>query len=326
MKTFLKMKAFTLMLCLLLPVSAALCACGGNPQESGAASGTSAADTNAAASETSASDTNAAASETSASGTTASQTTASADNGFSFSILNTGKSDCILFFSGSSCIVLDTADADDYSHIKEALSERGVESIDALILSHYDKDHIGSAALLLQDYPVGIIYGPDHSESSEPYNEMYKALTKYNVTFEKLKAKESRSLQLGDASFTLEAPEEALYEDDNDYTVIVSVERGEESYLFLGDALKTRLKEFQDEAKQEYALVKLPHHGDYYKALGEFIESTSIDTAVICAEENGDTIEEKLILALSDKGIQTLYTYDGDIEVSSQPFAYAQEH
>ncbi len=245
-----------------------------------------------------------------------------ASDDLSFRILNTGKSDCSIFVSGSSAILIDTADQDDYAHISETLSQLGVESIEAILISHYDKDHIGSAAFLLQDYPVGAIYGPDHSENSDEYESMVKAAQKYHVEFTKMDPGTEKTLAFEGASFFLEAPAEAAYEDDNDYTVITTVSCGDEAYLFLGDALKTRLKEFT--GKTEYALVKLPHHGDYYKALGELIGNTAIGCAVICAEENGDTLEEKLTEALDAKGVETLYTWNGDIRFTTGPISYEQ--
>ncbi len=265
--------------------------------------------------------------ESAIAGQTAENTAASAaseEGTFSFRILNTGKSDCTVFVSGSTAILLDTADADDYNHIKEVLDTQGVQYIKAILLSHYDKDHIGSAALILQNYPVGEVYGPEHTEDSDTYNEMYKALTKTGVPFTKLSAGKKTELTLGEGSFSLSAPEEPAYEDDNDYTVIVTVSCGGENCLFLGDALKTRMKEFMDEKLESYALVKTPHHGDYYKAFKEFTEETAFDYAVICAEENGDTIEEKLLQALNDAGAQTFFTYNGDISASFSPLALSQ--
>ncbi len=60
--------------------------------------------------------------------------------------LDTGKSDCIVMEAGDHVVVNDAADADDAGLIDAFLEKRQVETIDYLILSHFDKDHIGSAA------------------------------------------------------------------------------------------------------------------------------------------------------------------------------------
>lgn len=74
---------------------------------------------------------------------------------FSLDILDTGKSDCIIVCMDGVTVVNDAADEDDFDSICAALERRGVQRIDYLVLSHYDKDHIGSAAALVRAYPVG---------------------------------------------------------------------------------------------------------------------------------------------------------------------------
>ena len=63
---------------------------------------------------------------------------------FSLDILDTGKSDCIIVCMDGVTVVNDAADEDDFDSICAALERRGVQRIDYLVLSHYDKDHIGS--------------------------------------------------------------------------------------------------------------------------------------------------------------------------------------
>ena len=75
--------------------------------------------------------------------------------------LDTGKSDCIVIEAGESVVLNDTADADDAAAICAYLDERGTTRIEYVILSHFDKDHIGSAADLLYRYEVGCVLMPD---------------------------------------------------------------------------------------------------------------------------------------------------------------------
>lgn len=74
---------------------------------------------------------------------------------FSLDILDTGKSDCIIVCMDGVTVVNDAADEDDFDSICAALERRGVQRIDYLILSHYDKDHIGSAAAPRARVPGG---------------------------------------------------------------------------------------------------------------------------------------------------------------------------
>ena len=68
--------------------------------------------------------------------------------------LNTGDSDAILIRMDDAVILVDAGEADDYPTISRKLTEYGISTIDYFIISHYDNDHIGAAAQILQSYTV----------------------------------------------------------------------------------------------------------------------------------------------------------------------------
>ena len=80
---------------------------------------------------------------------------------FTVDFLSTGKSDCALIRMDELVILSDTADADDYETIARCLKSYGIKKIDYMILSHYDKDHIGAAAPLIRYYEVEKVICPD---------------------------------------------------------------------------------------------------------------------------------------------------------------------
>ena len=68
--------------------------------------------------------------------------------------LNVGKADCsILAYQGSFGLI-DTGTKDAYELIDKVLSLNHQQTVDYLIITHYDKDHVGSAVKLLQNYNV----------------------------------------------------------------------------------------------------------------------------------------------------------------------------
>ena len=101
---------------------------------------------------------------------------------FSVDFLSTGKSDCAVIFMDGLVILSDTADANDADEIAALLRERGAEKIDYIIVSHYDKDHIGAAGELIRNFTVGAVLRPDYVEDSDveefdksfPYKEKLK--------------------------------------------------------------------------------------------------------------------------------------------------------
>ena len=239
---------------------------------------------------------------------------------FSVDILSTGKSDCILIRMDGQVILCDTADGDDLDAILTLLRERRVDRIDTLVLSHYDKDHIGSAAGLLAAVPVGEIYGPDYVENSNEYKALAAGATATGTPWH---------LLLGeDVSWTTEHggvlldPPDVDYEDDNENSLILVLTWMGKKLVFLGAAEKNRSAEFLDRAKTDltltdgpWALVKLPHHGDSNSPLKKLLRRTTpfwaVETVSVLEEVESDLLE-----ALRETGTELYLTRDGAIRLT----------
>ncbi len=236
---------------------------------------------------------------------------AAPDGAFSLDILDTGKSDCILVCMDGVVIVNDAADEDDFDVICAALERRGAERIDYLILSHYDKDHIGSAAALVRSYPVGQILGPAYEEKSVYYTQLERAAAERNTPF--LRLTEDWTLQTENGSVTADPPD-TDYGDDNNNSVVTTVTWRGESFLLLGDAKKDRMNEQLDKTPETLELIKLPHHGDGNKPLLKLIGQTRPCYAVATVSP-AEEIEDKLLAALAAAGTQVFRTDGGAVSV-----------
>ena len=90
-------------------------------------------------------------------------------SGLYIEFLSTGKSDCAIIQADELNIICDTAYEWNYSQIEERLKVLGIVSIDVMILTHFDKDHIGSAGHIINEIDVETVYMPDYEEESEEY-------------------------------------------------------------------------------------------------------------------------------------------------------------
>ena len=73
---------------------------------------------------------------------------------FEIDILSTGKSDFILIECENKFIVIDCGLYENNTLIKDYLNYKGVNEIEYLILTHNDKDHIGSAPMILDNFKI----------------------------------------------------------------------------------------------------------------------------------------------------------------------------
>lgn len=231
--------------------------------------------------------------------------------------LDTGKSDCIVIETGAHVVVNDTADEDDIDTICAFLDERQANKIDYLILSHFDKDHIGSAAGLTRRYEVGQVLMPDYEEDSEPYQALMEAIDETDTAYTRLR--EDISFSLDGIDFYVDAPQEAFYDNDNNYSLITTVTNEGSRFLLMGDAKKERTEEFLDSpvAGERYDLIKMPHHGDYNKKLKELFITARPRYAVLTPGAERTRVEEETKALLESVRCSSFYTDEGVVTAVS---------
>ena len=240
---------------------------------------------------------------------------------FTVDLLSTGKSDCAVIRMDGLVIVSDTADEDDYKDIDALLKHYGITRIDYMILSHYDKDHIGSAAALLRNYEVGAVLRPDYVEESGEYFALVKA--EKDTAVDVVILKENYVIRTSNGSIVADPPDQD-YGDDNNNSIVTTITYMGRRLLFLGDARKKRVEEFLKAAEESYDFVKLPHHGDGNKALYSLLRKTSPvwAAATISAAETIDPELQELL----DKLNITLYcTVNGPVRIVWDAGALAAE-
>ena len=76
-------------------------------------------------------------------------------------ILKIGKADAIILRTQNHCVLVDAGEEDDGEEILSHLRTLGVTRLDCLILTHLDKDHIGSAAQILEGCSAAVCYNDE---------------------------------------------------------------------------------------------------------------------------------------------------------------------
>ncbi|HBF9932142.1 TPA: MBL fold metallo-hydrolase [Clostridioides difficile] len=233
---------------------------------------------------------------------------------FKTTILSTGKSDCILVEIGNKVIMIDTGEDKNGKQIVDRLKEKGINTLDYLILIHLDKDHIGGVDSVLSSVKVKNIIQANYKKDSKQYDEYIDSLKKADI--EPVLLKDNMNIVINSAEINIHPASKSKYESSNDYSIITNISYGAHKFLFAGDAEEERLSEFINGNTLKYDFVKIPHHGRYDKLTETFLESILPQYAVITCSEKKEP-EEGVLKILEKLNIKTFLTSNGEVVINS---------
>ena len=235
-------------------------------------------------------------------------------------ILDVGKADAIIIVSDSHAMLIDTGEKDDGQKIADFLENHNIKKVDAMVITHFDKDHIGGAPFILKNIPVETVYIPNYKGVNEEYKNFIKALNESDASINKLN--EDTDFSFANSKVLIEPP--ASYsipkgnvDYDNNFSLITTLIHGKNRFVFMGDAQKERILDWLDNGNAtECSFLKVPHHGIYNKALEPLFEKMSAQISVICSSKKHPA-DSKTIDLLKKYCREIYETKDGDICVTS---------
>ncbi len=234
---------------------------------------------------------------------------------FTITAFSIGKADSLLLQQGETAILVDTGEEDDGEFLRQELEKRGIERLDLLLVTHFDKDHVGSAAYLMDSMEVDTVMLPDYEGERPEYVSFCQRLAGH-PDVRRVRAETPLSFgELGLRVYPAEDPESLMTEEeyDNDLSLVTAAEFGACRFLLTGDIEKARIKQMLT-AETDWSCdwMKLPHHGRYQKALRELLERAAPRYAVVCCSEK-NPMEEETGALLEELGISVWDTVEKNV-------------
>ncbi|MBZ9689189.1 MBL fold metallo-hydrolase [Clostridium estertheticum] len=201
--------------------------------------------------------------------------------------INVGQADSILIEQGSKFMLIDAGNNGDGKLVKNYLLQQGVKSLDYVIGTHPHEDHIGGLDYIINDFEIDKIYLPKATSTTKAFGDVVTAIK--NKGMKVTVPKPGETFNLGSAKCTILAPNNSKYKDLNNYSIVVKLEFGSNSFLLTGDAEDVSEREILAKGFNVKAdLLKVGHHGSRSSTTDEYLAKVNPKYAVISSETGND--------------------------------------
>ncbi len=231
-----------------------------------------------------------------------------------------GKADAMLITTPSNRrILIDAGTNKGGKALVSRFEKEKIDTIDVLIITHYDKDHVGGADKMLEELDVGTVYMPVYEKDSKQYDQFVEALEESGAQAERMETGAQTTLDVGDGvTLRITAAHETYYgsDEENDFSLAVRVAYGDTKFLFAGDAEEARQIELLEEGDVQCDVLKVPYHGRLVDVSEQFLAQASPKIAFITDSEE-EAASPIVIRMLEEQGAEVYCAKDGGIVVLS---------
>ncbi|SDA13756.1 Metal-dependent hydrolase, beta-lactamase superfamily II [Ruminococcus sp. YE71] len=230
-------------------------------------------------------------------------------------IFDAGKADAAMIYTDTHAVLIDCGEKGFGKEILEFMEQNDISALDCMIITHFDKDHVGGAAKILGSVKVGQVIQSNSPKESGEYERYIERLDECGIT--PVTVREPLELNFGDVKYTIDPPEKETYDRDpsNNSSLITTVEAGDCHLLFAGDAKDERMAEFISDNKTDYDFLKVPYHGHYQYGLDSFVKNVDPEYAVItCSVKEPE--DAKTTAVLKQAGAKVFLTRKAAVKLT----------
>ena len=227
--------------------------------------------------------------------------------------IDVGQGDSVLIQTTQGSVLIDGGDTSMGARVVEYLKDAGVSEIAYVIATHPHADHIGGLIAVLGEFPVGTLIMPNVAHTTVTFERFLDAIEANDIPLREPVA--DSSFSVGEAIFTIIAPNSENYQDLNNYSVSLRMVAGSTAFIFTGDA----------EALSETEMLRhdlsadilyVGHHGSRTSTTQDFLDAVNPSVAVISAGEGNsyNHPNEEVLERLESAGVRIYRTdYNGNI-------------
>ena len=238
------------------------------------------------------------------------ETDAGAATELTVHILDVGEGNAALVESGGHYGLIDGGNREHSSFVVAYLKQLGITSLDFVIASHYDADHLSGVVGVMNVFPVEKLYAPDYVSGTYIYQTFITTAGLKGLVPEAPDSGDS--FTFGDSTVTFIGPSRCDHYTENDNSIVVKVSNGSSSFLFTGDAEREAENEMIASGEDLASDVLIAgHHGSSSSTSESFFISVMPKYTVIsCSSDNSYGHPSKTVINILKKYGTEVYRTD----------------
>ena len=210
--------------------------------------------------------------------------------------IDVGQGDASLIMLGDYAMLIDGGNNDKGELVRDYLLSQGVESLDYIVATHPDADHIGGFNRVLKDIPAGeflLGFPEDHDSGDEVRFQVYEDLHAQGIPFRRVH--HGDTIDFGDVKITVYQRTDDHLPRVNNKSVMLMIQYGERRIFFTGDvqaAAQELIGANSEGLDLDCDILKFPHHG-YDRMQKEFLDLTAPELVICtCGDSKTEGIKQ----------------------------------
>ena len=233
--------------------------------------------------------------------------------------IDVGQGDSILIRQGDATMLIDGGTSECRDDLLGFLIDKNIDRFEYIVGTHTHEDHIGSLDDVVNNYDFDTFLFPNSQSTTKTFENLVVALQQKNKKFTTPEI--GKEYSLGEAKFQVLAPNSNEYSSANNYSIVIKLTYGSNTFLFTGDAESLSEKEMLEKGYDLKAdVLKVGHHGSTTSTSKSFLDAVSPKYAVISVgKDNSYNLPTKTTMEkLKQKNIPVYRTDEqGTIECIS---------
>jgi competence protein ComEC len=240
------------------------------------------------------------------------------------SFIDVGQGDSTLIqTSTGKSILIDGGDRYSGDEVSAYLRKQGVDTIDLMVATHPDSDHIGGLVDILQNFTVKKVLDSGKVHTTDTYREYLTLIDTKNIPMEVPAIGEYIDFDEHLSIQVLNSTNESS--DTNESSIVLNIKHEDVDLLLTGDASNENEQEMINMFNVDADVLKAGHHGSSTSSSLDFLQAVSPTLTILSYGENSYGHPDlEVVQRLQSVGVEIFSTYyDGNIVLKTGDNGYS---